>query len=303
LISNKIGFDDPNGQLVVKLDGPAVPASSINDWDQLPTVDGGFYPAAYDRVITVGATNSGSLSLATFSNFGRVVDILAPGTSIQSTFATPEAASKSAAGTFTPADLADSNAYFALQGTSMAAPIISGVVALMMYANHELRTTQDDTVKKILQASASNSIVTPQPDGGTAGRVDAFSAIRLAQRQFRFGQAATDPLFCDEANSVDDVEQYKKKLYDVPGFGSICTTMCSAASPCLFVNAVCTGEETSAERYCVPAANVPEPDISASVGWCTMSKAGSHAERLWGLLLAVCVGWLYRRRMQAIELA
>jgi serine protease AprX len=67
--------------------------------------------------------------------------------------------------------------YFRLSGTSMAAPVVSGVAALMLQANPSLTPNQ---IKYILKQTAR-----PLPDASTtvgAGAVDALAAVKMAKQ-------------------------------------------------------------------------------------------------------------------------
>ena len=123
-----------------------------------------FYPASYDspNVLSVASTTS-SGAVSSFSNRGLVsVDIAAPGSSITSTY--PQA--KNASG------------YATLSGTSMAAPMVTAVAALL----HENRPEWGFTdIKKALLAS-----VTPLSGlSGTVasgGLVNAYQAMILSNK-------------------------------------------------------------------------------------------------------------------------
>lgn len=78
------------------------------------------YPAAYDSVLAVAATDS-SDQVAAFSNYGSAVDLAAPGVDIYSTWCHPNVLMATCEGSY----------YFNKSGTSMAAPHVSGVAALV----------------------------------------------------------------------------------------------------------------------------------------------------------------------------
>ncbi len=131
-----------------------------------------FGPKIYKNWIEVGALNfeQGQDLSATFSNYGKSqVDIFAPGVSIYAT---------------TPGD-----EYQHLQGTSMAAPVVAGVAAMVRSYYPSLSAAQ---VKDVLLSSSvkmNEEVLIPGQDGKTApfsslsvtgGVVNAFNAIKAA---------------------------------------------------------------------------------------------------------------------------
>jgi subtilisin family serine protease len=84
------------------------------------------YPAGYEDVIAVAAIYGykNKIQKAGFSNFGIWVDIAAPGVGIYSTWVDDSNTTN--------------NNYKSIDGTSMAAPIVSGIAALLKSAKPEL---------------------------------------------------------------------------------------------------------------------------------------------------------------------
>jgi subtilisin family serine protease len=114
-----------------------------------------FYPANYDvaNVVAVAATNNQD-ALASFSNYGvNSVDIAAPGSSIYSTYR--------------------NGGYASLSGTSMAAPHVTGVVALVRSLSPSLSVA--GTVSRILAGADVISGLTTKVAGGR--RLNAFRVI------------------------------------------------------------------------------------------------------------------------------
>ncbi|MFC1465699.1 MAG: S8 family serine peptidase [Candidatus Brachytrichaceae bacterium NZ_4S206] len=131
----------------------------------------GFAPGNCNNVITVAATNRQG-NKASYSNFGSVVEISAPGGET----GTNGVLSTLNAGTTTPA----AHTYEFYNGTSMAAPHVAGIVSLMLSVNPSLTPAQ---VLSLLQTT-----VTPFPSGSTcnttncgAGIVNAAAAVQAAQ--------------------------------------------------------------------------------------------------------------------------
>ena len=117
------------------------------------------YPAAYPNVLTVAATNNDGLrTRASFSTVQSYVQLAAPGRSILSTVS------------------AEHNYYGRSSGTSMAAPQVSGVAALIWSRNPSYTAEQ---IKAILIQTATDLGPTGRDLEFGYGFVNASAAISL----------------------------------------------------------------------------------------------------------------------------
>ena len=142
-------------------------------------------PAIFDASLTVGALNTGTDLIASFSSRGPVMvdssgrlkpNITAPGTSTRSSLR--------------------GNTYGSLSGTSMATPHVAGAVALTLSAQPSLRG-KVSTIEAILEDSASHINSALCSSSGTwpnnvfgNGRLDALAAANMALTTFSPQSAA-----------------------------------------------------------------------------------------------------------------
>ncbi len=123
----------------------------------------GFSPANCASVISV-ASNTSTGARSSFSNYGAGITISAPGSGIVSTLNS---------GQTTPG----SESYATYDGTSMAAPHVAGVVALIQSVSNPVKTPAQ--IKALLTSTARAFPSTPsQPIG--AGIVNAKAAVDAA---------------------------------------------------------------------------------------------------------------------------
>jgi len=121
-----------------------------------------FYPAALPDVITIAATDPTD-SLAGFSNFGSKIDAAAPGVDILSL---------QAAGTNLGISL--SPGYTRLSGTSMAAPHVSGLAALILSQNPSY---SNEDVRQVVRVSATDLGTSGYDLTYGYGRINASAAV------------------------------------------------------------------------------------------------------------------------------
>lgn len=112
------------------------------------------YPAAYDEVIAVGAIDN-EFTIWSGSNWGDYVDVVAPGAGDSSPILSTETTTTQCVGLVQTGsgviEVLITTGYCYKQGTSMAAPFVSGLVAQIKQINKDLTPAQ---VKSLLTSTA-----------------------------------------------------------------------------------------------------------------------------------------------------
>lgn len=157
--------------------GLVIIAAAGNDATSTPS-----YPAAYEHVVSVASTTSSDYP-SYFSNYGSTIDVSAPGSYIYSTL---------------PYDQ-----YGKMSGTSMAAPVVSGVAALIKAKEPFL--TGDQIVKRLTDTADDLGVKGKDEDYGY-GRVNAAKAVNASI----YAPIVVDP-FTDQSTQVTG-----QLPYDVP---------------------------------------------------------------------------------------
>ncbi len=147
--------------------GAVVVAAAGNQGSSTP-----FYPASYEEAIAVGATNEDD-EYWTLSNYGAWVDVTAPGASIWSTYWDRNTGT---------------NTYGFMSGTSMAAPHVSGLAALLLSYRPTLSAAD---VRAIIEQTAVDKGVTGFDIYYGWGRMDAGAALTLASNWTPFTPTPT----------------------------------------------------------------------------------------------------------------
>lgn len=138
------------------------------------------YPAAYPETIAVAATDS-SDAVADFSNSGSQVDLAAPGVDILSTVPTS----------------VDKSGYAYASGTSMAAPQVSALAAVLKSQDPDLTNSQ---VEQIMKETAVDIGPSGKDRYAGYGRIDFAAAIQKLkeaetpeQKSFTLAELQADP--------------------------------------------------------------------------------------------------------------
>ncbi len=149
-----------------------VVASSGNDSTaEGPGID---YPGAHPHVISVGAVDSGDV-ITEFSQRAAIMEILAPGSDVVT--------------------LGIGGTFARVTGTSFAAPMVTGTVALLKQIDPTLTPA---SIRSILRASASINLDGDSEFGMTTGirypRLDVFRAASLANLRLPAAPEVAPPI-------------------------------------------------------------------------------------------------------------
>lgn len=189
------------------------------------------YPASYPGVISVGAVGLGN-DKASYSNFGSEIDLVAPGGDNSVDADSDGKLDRTIPSTFVDTTTGSrQSGYAELQGTSMAAPHVAGVVALM-------KSVYADLTPNLLQALIENGDLTTDlgADGPNVrndtfgyGMIDALKAVQKAQA---LAGGATPPAFDEVAitNSVDNMVVSTQQLINITRLTGVRTVASTTVS-------------------------------------------------------------------------
>ena len=115
------------------------------------------YPARHPRVLSVGATQKDTRVKAVFSNYGRLVNVFAPGVDIITT--------------------GSDNGYILIRGTSFSSPLTAGVAAL---AKTRFPNLSPDALREQVRLASENMYAENPGFAGQLGRgfVNALAAVQ-----------------------------------------------------------------------------------------------------------------------------
>jgi subtilisin family serine protease len=169
-VDDAVKYAESKGVLLVHAAGNA--ASNVDTTDNFPNPVFKSDKKRAANWITVGASGDPKIGglVASFSNYGKnEVDVFAPGVQIYST-------------------MPGGNTYGNLQGTSMAAPVVSGLAAFILSYYPDLTAQQ---LKQVIEKSATKQVnkvtnpgteemVTLEDISVTGGVINAYEAVKLA---------------------------------------------------------------------------------------------------------------------------
>jgi subtilisin len=235
----------------------------------------GYFPAQYDEVITVSALDdtdgkAGGLgqsnnygaddTLASFSNYGADVDVIAPGVSIYSTYL--------------------NNGYGSMSGTSMATPHVTGAVALYK-AGHPTATPAQ--IRAALLSTGSNAGWSGDKDSskeplidvstfaasGTGGGATHDAAVSGVSATASVTQGAAATVSATVSNNGSATETITVNFSEAPGGATQSKSVsigAGASSAVSFSWATTTGTTLGAHTFTVSAVVASDSNAANNSG-------------------------------------
>jgi len=246
------------------------------------------YPAVIPGVVTVGATGLDNRR-APYSNYGKEVDIVAPGGNMTQKLPFQYEGKDWYAGIMgTLFNTKDGKySYQPFEGTSQAAPMVAGIVSLMLRINPTLNAGE---TANVLRKTASPAGKCNEGCGG--GLVDAFAALQATQGgNIEPGPGEKLPF---SYQCTNDGECSGGMCRAVSGT-QICTQICAADQPCP-AGANCVA------GLCAPSGSGTysnNPSTGPTTVWgggCSLGPSTESRSAAAGLLLLLLLGLALRRR-------
>ncbi|WP_416396188.1 S8 family serine peptidase [Allohahella sp. A8] len=188
-----LSLGGPNGTLAEQNEfmavynaGVIIVASAGNDGSSVPS-----FPASYNGVISVGAANMKG-EMTRYSNFGQFIDLAAPGGDVSVDENGDGVSDGVVSAKADDTSGSRAAAWDSYQGTSMAAPHVAGVIALMKAVHPGLTPAEVDTL--ISNGELTNDMgVQGWDERSGYGLIDAHKAVLAAQNLANGGGGSPSP--------------------------------------------------------------------------------------------------------------
>jgi subtilisin family serine protease len=151
-----------------------------------------FWPAAVEEIVSVGALEHDGRA-ASFSNFGAWVRTCAPGVDLVSSFLTATTSVADATGRVATGEHVEFAGWSRWGGTSMAAPLVAGAIALVMTSG-ERRLSAPGALERLI-ADFSSTAPTSFPNGRRID-FDRLQGLKRDRPTLSLGRQDSGPLGC-----------------------------------------------------------------------------------------------------------